>query len=1158
MFSPSPSQQAMIENLRIAKKSGKSVKEVTSSSKKQNIEVLRGATSPGPNLNSSRLSSRRFLSSRESKSRSPTQGLDTGRMLMITSESIEEDLDRYDTRGTSVRKIAEAFSGFSVERDGIMLDAFRTRSLDYEDFRMLLKRSVNVTFNELEFQHIIEIFDRDLNGSVDGEEFLTVCKLLARAMKNRKMKRNREREREVAIALKEKEVKDAAERMAVLESAADFIFSNTDEESMLKKMVSAAARVIKQEPGAPPLHGFEPLYLRPKEVFVLIRNAFHVTLTPKELGCLIRLFDYEGRGLLDTTSFLLKFSRWGVEYRDAHRSDQIEKSRAAQKMIHDRSIELVKAREDEIESRVDKCFTNEDKESALLKLRVAAKSYRKGHASSVALDGFSSVTMTPGVFSEMVKRTFGLDLTGRELGAVLSMFCLEDTDLINCQAFLVYFGRTGTEERFNDRSAQLLKNQIKGNYHDDKRAALMAAAHDRNLLKEEILNQHKQEDKDSVIRKLKYAARHYTLGIHGVPGDLDVFKVDKMAPLVFQEKLQKFLGVILTPHEVAALITMFDFDGDKLFIDCHKFSQYFKKIGLGEKELLWKKERERRIEVEEAAVQYNELTKKKFKSMVEKGAVDFTFTPDDIASMTKKMEIGASQYDSTNPQAISLAAFDATYITPGQLKEKLNRTFNIDLNPKELGALIKDRVNSDGNVESSGIVSFVKELGKSVRERRRLKRLAVERAEQQEERERDRLRKEAKIKELADQLLHDANDEKSLMVKLNSAAQAFAIDNASYVTVLSCLKCPSLSPAAFISALYRIFLQKLTPSECGLIMKVVNPWAASHHLVDGVTFLKGFYRLSRLQQAILLGQLDEKELHVDLLSPTYQLDPRLRANLVPVNKSMLSLGSVFDGDESLESQTLTASLHVSPRLQHWSVESVMEESSKLQGFRRKVESVANNSDTDSRVVDDSSIDSLTASGYFEPLKPMIPIMLEGTNPWTDWGIAEAGFFPAYSRPNTTSLSGSRSVGDSKRQTNSDNFSPPRTAPSSTHQPNRAFSPDANSSHQITHGDGIHITDWKQDDINPEIDHREDSRRISLSDIPCISDIRDNRLNSNQTAGIGEGLPEIKPSPSRNIQTRSLFGKASSSNAFKRILKPSLPETFSAIGLARQRARHSKA
>ena len=384
--------------------------------------------------------------------------------------------------------------------------------------------------------------------------------------------------------------------------------------------------------------------------------------------------------------------------------------------------------------------------------------------------------MTPGVFSEMVKRTFGLDLTGRELGAILSMFCLENTDLINCQAFLVYFGRTGTEERFNDRSAQLVKNQVKGNFHDDKRSLLLAAAHNRNLLKEEILNQHKQEDKESAIRKLKYAARHYTLGIHGVPGDLDVFSVDKMAPFVFQEKLQKFLGVILTPHEVAALVTMFDFDGDQQYIDCHKFSQYFKKIGLGEKELLWKKEREKRVEAVEAAIQYNELNKMKFKSMVEKGAVDFTFTNDDIASMKHKMEIGASQYDSTNPQAISLAAFDATFITPGQLKEKLNRTFNIDLSPKELGALIKDRINQDGNVESSGIVSFVKELGKSVRERRRLKRLAVERAEQLEEQERNRLRKEAKVKELADQLMHDAEDERTLMVKLNAAAQAFAID----------------------------------------------------------------------------------------------------------------------------------------------------------------------------------------------------------------------------------------------------------------------------------------------------------------------------------------------------------------------------------------------
>ena len=345
--------------------------------------------------------------------------------------------------------------------------------------------------------------------------------------------------------------------------------------------------------------------------------------------------------------------------------------------------------------------------------------------------------------------------------------------------------------------------------------------------------------------------------------------------------------------------------------------------------------------------------------------------------------------------------------------------------------------------------------------------------------------------------------------------------------------------------------------QCGLIMKVVNPWAASHHLVDGVTFLKGFYRLSRLQQAILLGQLDEKEVHVNLLSPTYQLDPRLRANLVPINKSVLSLGSVFDGDESLESQTLTASLHVSPRLQHWSVESVMEESSKLQGFRKKVESVTNATVSDSRVNDDKSIDSLTVSGHFETLQPMLPILLEGTNPWTDWGIAEAGFLPAYSRPNTT---GNRSKGDSKQRGGT--FSPPRTAPSSINP--RVFSPDGNSNSLYrpnqgasSPGAGVNISDWGQDYHNPEIDQLEFSRHLSISDTSCTSDI--SRFDDDHPVVFEKGLPEIKPSAPIPPQIQRLFGKASpASNPLKRILKTSLPETFSAIGLARQKARHSKA
>jgi hypothetical protein len=63
-------------------------------------------------------------------------------------------------------------------------------------------------------------------------------------------------------------------------------------------------------------------------------------------------------------------------------------------------------------------------------------------------------------------------------------------------------------------------------------------------------------------------------------------------------------------------------------------------------------------------------------------------------------------------------------------------------------------------------------------------------------------------------------------------------------------------------------------------MKTVNPWAADHHLMDGVAFLKGFYRLSRLQGAVLLGTLDEADMTVEILNPDANLDPRIRAALV--------------------------------------------------------------------------------------------------------------------------------------------------------------------------------------------------------------------------------------------------------------------------------------
>jgi hypothetical protein len=229
-------------------------------------------------------------------------------------------------------------------------------------------------------------------------------------------------------------------------------------------------------------------------------------------------------------------------------------------------------------------------------------------------------------------------------------------------------------------------------------------------------------------------------------------------------------------------------------------------------------------------------------------------------------------------------------------------------------------------------------------------------------------------------------------------------------------------------------------------MKTVNPWAADHHLMDGVAFLKGFYRLSRLQGAVLLGTLDEADMTVEILNPDANLDPRIRAALVAdkennllTNKKSVSskwVDSLFNGpgEDADRSTTADSGIKLMPRLAHWTAAQLEADSRKATAARRKhAKSVGAASSTSSLYsagghedddlslfemdsaekldhgdVDDGSVVSaltITKTDHSSnfAITAMLPAEL-GLNPYEEWGLKESGFMPAWyhsSRPHTT-------------------------------------------------------------------------------------------------------------------------------------------------------------
>ena len=80
------------------------------------------------------------------------------------------------------------------------------------------------------------------------------------------------------------------------------------------------------------------------------------------------------------------------------------------------------------------------------------------------------------------------------------------------------------------------------------------------------------------------------------------------------------------------------------------------------------------------------------------GCMHDRFTDDDRDSALSKMTACAIQYDSNHPSALKLTSFDCLTLNAHQFKEALRQTFNLQLNPREHGALFRHFCRREGNI----------------------------------------------------------------------------------------------------------------------------------------------------------------------------------------------------------------------------------------------------------------------------------------------------------------------------------------------------------------------------------------------------------------------------------------------------------------------------
>ena len=102
-------------------------------------------------------------------------------------------------------------------------------------------------------------------------------------------------------------------------------------------------------------------------------------------------------------------------------------------------------------------YEEKDLNSALAKLTEASIKFDKIRGAS--LISFDPSNLTPLEFKKAVKRTFNLNFTGEEMGALIQYFDIDQSRTINCQKFLTTFTLLGSSKKDEIKSEQLKRQR---------------------------------------------------------------------------------------------------------------------------------------------------------------------------------------------------------------------------------------------------------------------------------------------------------------------------------------------------------------------------------------------------------------------------------------------------------------------------------------------------------------------------------------------------------------------------------------------------------------------------------------------------------------------------------------------------------------------------
>lgn len=706
-----------------------------------------------------------------------------------------------------------------------------------------------------------------------------------------------ERQRREDQEREEEHQRKVAETANRLTYKPDFTYTEEDKKSILEKIDIAAEKFDRNHPAAPSLEPFDAAHMPPGVFRENIKSIFGVRATPKEIAVILDMYDKEKTGKIPTKEFLVKFFSIGQKIRDDKHKDTLRKQREAMKQAKLEEEEKLRHLVEKSDYQVDRNYTEDDYKEALRRMTTASEKYDKAHPSAPSLAGFSGGPLAPGSFRELMKRTFQVYLTPKEVAAILDRHHVDnDREKLDGKKFLIMFMKLGYEARNKFKTQQILKQrkfQIDA-VQEQERKLRMAM----QRVELDVAATFTDVDREHGLRKIIDAAALYDKSAPGCVS-LDSFVSLYLTPGMFREVVKRTFNIVLTPSELAAMIA--EYDNGSGNVDTSKFLVSFIKLGHEEREKRKAMQIEKQRNMDAVREKAEEMKKKEADEKMNM-KINYVYTPEEKEEAFRKLAVSAKKFDKAHPAAMSLDGFEEKTMKPHVFREMLKRTFNFLPTPQELGALIHffDHDNSGEVSSKKFLIHFVK-VGIAERDREHkesLKKLQDDKI----------LREKFHHEQMAAQwakaemniIFEYTEEEKALAVeKLTIASSKFDPASPGPMGLLG-FQAKYLSPTIFREMLKRCFNLILTNGELAALIHEFEEKDSVKHNINCHDFLIKFHALgAEKRNQFRLAQLEkqrcmDEEYKEEMVKKQRALDTKLDIKLDDVQFSDGDFRSVLE------------------------------------------------------------------------------------------------------------------------------------------------------------------------------------------------------------------------------------------------------------------------